>query len=65
MHKKNGKMPSTKLGPNPNNLVCTLKNHGPFVYFFDLAQLKDLLHPMQFKPRKGAIAINTLQLTPH
>lgn len=58
MHHKNGEIPSPKLGPNPNNLVCTFKNHGPFIYFPDFVQLKDLLHQMQFKPRKGAIAIN-------
>jgi hypothetical protein len=28
-------------------------------YFLDLVQLKDLSLPMQFKPKKGAIVIDT------
>jgi hypothetical protein len=28
-------------------------------YFFDLAQFKDLLPPMQFKPMKGVITTDT------
>jgi len=59
MHNKNGEIPSPKLGPNPNNLVYTFKNHGLFIYFPNLVQLKDLLHRMQFNPRKGGITIDT------
>jgi hypothetical protein len=29
------------------------------IYFPNLVQLKDLLPPMQLKPREGAIATNT------
>jgi hypothetical protein len=44
--------------------ICTLADvvivdPMQWIYFLDLAEFKDLLCPMQFKPRKGAVTIDT------
>jgi hypothetical protein len=41
------------------SLTLSLPTQHKRIYFLDLVQLKDLLLPMQVKPRKGAIATNT------
>jgi hypothetical protein len=48
-----------KMAFAPELLLSSL-TQCKWIYFPDLVQLKDLLPRMQLKPRKGAIAIDTL-----